>query len=212
MGLERVKKFLIKMIRENINKIDYELKELFNSVKIEEKSNKGNYYLEINASTDIHDKKDASVKAEISLPDLNSKVIKWSYYTNPKSESDKVERVSSIDTISNDIYDVVNKKRMDIEYFESLEDIKYEMVNESAVTIEQKEELEKKLEDILKRFEVEEVVLNESKYDDNVLVNTLVFRKNLKPTDLYMLDINLKSAGYNNVEYVNDTIKVQIYK
>ena len=34
------------MIKENINKIDYDLKNLFESVRISEKSNKGNYFLE----------------------------------------------------------------------------------------------------------------------------------------------------------------------
>lgn len=197
------------MIKENINRIDYELKELFNSVKIEEKSNKGNYF-EINASTNIHNKKDAAVKVEIALPDLSSNIIKWNYYTNPKSDF-KVERVSTIDTISKDIFEIVSKKRMDSEYFESLENTD-EPILESVITVEQKEELEKKLEDILKRFEIEVTLLNESKYDDNVMVKTMVFEKYLKPTDLYMLDMNLKSAGITNVEYVGDTIKVQIYK
>ena len=105
------------MIKENINKIDYDLKNLFEDVKILEKSNKGNYYFEIDASS-----KNTHVKVEISKHNLNNKIIKWSYYTNPTNESsDKIERISTLDNIAYDVYDVVSTRKMDPEYLESIE-------------------------------------------------------------------------------------------
>jgi hypothetical protein len=198
------------MIVENINKIDYDLKQLFESVEITEKSDRGNYLFEINATHD-----NTKVKVEISKPDLNQKVVKWTYYTNPLNESsDKIERFSSIGKIATDIFDIISKKMMDKSYLES---ISYESINESVITEssviseDEKIELEKKLEEIMKRFEIEERLLNESKYDENVLVKTISFKQNLKPTDLYLLDFNLKTAGFSKITYQGDVVTVQFY-
>ena len=204
------------MIKEKINRIDFDLKNLFEEVSIVEKSNKNDFYFEINASSTIEfngDKKRASVKAKISKPDLNSSLIKWSYLTNPVNESsDLIDRYSTIETISKDIFDVVSKKKMVSTYFESLnsilELINESVVNESNVSTEEKEELEKKLEEIVKRFELESQT-NESKYEDNVMVKKMTFRNNLKPSDLYMLDLNLKTIGIEP-KYTTESIEICI--
>jgi hypothetical protein len=197
------------MIVENINKIDYDLKQLFESVEITEKSNRGNYLFEISATHD-----NTKVRVEISKPDLNQKVVKWAYYINPLNESsDKIERFSSIDKIATDIFDIISKKMMDKSYLESInyESINESVINESVISEDEKLELEKKLEEIMKRFEIEERLLNESKYDENVLVKTISFKQNLKPTDLYLLDFNLKTAGFSNITYQGDVVTVQFY-
>lgn len=201
------------MIKENINKIDYRLKQLFDSVLIQEKSNKSDFYFEINASSIFNidnENKRVSIKVEISKPSLNESNVKWRYYTNTNLLSDKIERVSSIDKISEDIYTTILTKKMDKEYLKSIP-LEENIVVES-IDIEEKEKLEKKLEEILKRFEIEEILINESVYDENVSVRTIKFKKNLKPSDLYMLDINLKSIGIDKIKYIDDTIEIQIYE
>jgi hypothetical protein len=202
------------MLKENINKIDYELKNLFENVKIFEKSNKSNYYFEINAFAHVDyggDRKDAQVKVSISKPDLEFNKIKWSYLTNPLNEnSDVILRVSNIDHISFDIYEVLLNKRMEDEYFESLESV-YDLITESVI-VEKKEDLEKKLEDILKKFEIENTSVEESKYspDGNKPEKTLLFLKDLKMSDKFLLESELKSIGIDYVSFSGSTIKIKL--
>lgn len=197
------------MIRENINKIDYDLKQLFESVEISEKTNRSDYYFEIRATSTFNfdgDNKLASIKLNISKPELNEHNVKWKYLSNTNDEkSDMVERVSNINSIAKDVYETLSKKRMSSEYLNSLESVS--SINESY-TIEEKEELEKKLEEILKRFEVEHKMVSESKYEDNVQVRNWVYSKYLNPEDKYMLSLNLTTSGFT-VDFQGDNIKIQ---
>ena len=73
-------------IKFNINKIDFELKKLFENVYVTEKSVNSNFLLEISANklVDYTDcKKRVSVLIEINKNDIISENIKWSYYINP---------------------------------------------------------------------------------------------------------------------------------
>lgn len=112
-------------IKQNINKIDFELKKLFENVYITEKSDKNNFYVEISCNKVFlfeGCKKRVEVKAYINKDDLKYDNIKWSYSLNPLLEnSNKIERVSYINSISKDIYDIAENKRMVNEYFNSLE-------------------------------------------------------------------------------------------
>jgi hypothetical protein len=203
------------MIKENINKIDFNLKNLFSQVEISEKNRKGDFYFEINATDYVQylgEKKEATVKVEISKKDLNGNFVKWNYLTNPLNEnSDKIERVSLIDNIANDIHEILTKKMMESEYFERLDSL-FELINESAATDEQKEELQKKLEDILKRFQVEEKLLDESAVDldGNKPEKTLVFQKDLKMSERFNLETELKSIGIEYISFSGSTIKIKL--
>jgi len=104
-------------IKLNINKIHGELINSFDSVKINEKSNKliGNYF-EISSI-----KEGLEVRMILSKKSLESSNIKWSYFSNPLNEnSDLVERNSNIDSITNDIIDVVSKKRFSSDYLKEI--------------------------------------------------------------------------------------------
>jgi len=100
-------------VKYNINKIHGDLINNFESVKIEEKSNQkiGNYF-EISSISE-----GLEVKMILTKRDVESTNIKWSYFTNPLNEkSDLVERTSNIDNLSNDVKDVITKKRFSEEY------------------------------------------------------------------------------------------------
>lgn len=267
------------MIKENINKIDYDLKNLFESVKISEKSNKGNYFFEVVASS-----KKAQVRVEISKPELNNNVVKWSYYVNPINESsDKIERISNIENTANDIFEILSKKKMDSAYFESLESNEdIQLINESVefdnrfekaysdpngkfnywdivkdiidedgwvysknsphildayfsnntgkeIEFQKSYEgewkgsrwrpkelsektLTEKVSDILKKFQIEEKLVEESKanLDGDKPEKTLVFKKELRASEKFNLDTELKSIGVEYVSFVDDIIKVKI--
>jgi hypothetical protein len=147
-------------IKSNINKIDFDLKNLFENVYIKEKTLGNQFYFEINANStffNINESKDwkrAESIVKIAKSDLASDMVKWSYSINPLNESaDWIERVSRIDSIAKDIYETITKSRMDKSYFESLETI-VESINESVTEIT-KDDLIDKLKEVAARFEVE---------------------------------------------------------
>jgi hypothetical protein len=112
-------------IKQNINQIDFELKQLFENVYIAEKVEKNNFFVEITANKLFlfeGCKKRVEVKVNISKDDLRTNIVKWSYLVNPLNEnSEKIERVSYMNSISNEIYEIASGKRMLKEYFNSLE-------------------------------------------------------------------------------------------
>jgi hypothetical protein len=122
-------------LKHNINKINFELKKIFENVYITEKANKNNFYVEIVCNKMFlfeGFKKRVEVKAFISKDSLNFENIKWSYAINPlKENSETIERISNIANIANDIYDVASNKRMVKEYFDNLES-HVDLINEEC--------------------------------------------------------------------------------
>lgn len=112
-------------IKQNINKIDSDLKNLFENVYITEKSDKNGFFVEISANKMFlfeGCKKRVEVKSFINKDDLKFNVIKWNYSLNPLNESaSRIERTSYVNSIAKDMYDIASNKRMVKEYFESLE-------------------------------------------------------------------------------------------
>lgn len=104
-------------LKYNINKIHGDLLNNFETVSIKEKSNLkfGNYF-EISSTNEGFEVKMILTKKDIELSN-----IKWSYFSNPLNEnSDLVERTSNIDNITNDIKDIISKKRFDSEYLSEI--------------------------------------------------------------------------------------------
>jgi hypothetical protein len=110
------------MIKENINKIDHELKGLFENVTIEEKSDRNRFYFEIKVSGCKLDESLSAceVSFQIDKGDLTGKEIKWNYWANPKTQEYQVPRLSHVDYITKDISDVVMKGRLDADYLSGL--------------------------------------------------------------------------------------------
>lgn len=104
-------------VKYNINKIHGYLLSDFTEVNISEKSSlKFGKYFEI--STGIEE---ADIKLIIPMINLESDTFNWSYLSNTLNEvSDLVERTSTIHSISNDIKDIILKKRFGSEYLEEL--------------------------------------------------------------------------------------------
>lgn len=104
-------------LKYNINKIHGDLLNSFENIKLEEKSSHrfGNHF-EITASKDNLD-----VKMIISKRDIENETFKWHYYANPLKEgSDLVERVSTIFNLNDHVLDIVNGKRFNEEYINSV--------------------------------------------------------------------------------------------
>jgi len=114
----------------NINRIDSELKNLFDTVSITEKSNNKGFYFEIIAESTINNKKFTLV-TELNQTDLLGNVINWNYLSDPSiSNSLTVERTSNLETIHSDMFEIVTKKRFDKDYLNKLTE-NLEVINES---------------------------------------------------------------------------------
>lgn len=101
------------MMKININKVHSELISNFEEVKICEKSNKefGNYF-EISTI-----KENKEVRMIITKKDIENSKFNWSYYSDPLNESSfLIERVSTTESVVNDVRDILDKNRFDEEY------------------------------------------------------------------------------------------------
>jgi hypothetical protein len=121
----------------NINRIDNDLKNLFEKVDISEKAIGNKFYFEIQATSNFEnlseslDTKRATMLVRVEKRYLDSDFITWSYSINPLKESKEwVERVSHIGCIAEDIQSVVLKKQLDNNYIKSLKSV-YEPINEN---------------------------------------------------------------------------------
>jgi hypothetical protein len=182
-------------IRTNINKIDFDLKNLFESVKIEEKTSGNQFYFEIIANStfvnESNECKRAQVIVNIDKRDLSSNFITWSYKSNPLLESSYiVERVSKIDTIANDIHNVIVEKRMDKDYLNSLEVIQ-ETINESTVEVKE-ETLVEKLQSVLNQFGIETTKV-ENEITENSKTVRLFLEKSLKFSEMFQIESSFNS-------------------
>lgn len=121
-------------VKSRINKIDFELKAFFENVYIKEKYYKTGYF-EISANTigfvfETKDYKRLEAKVIINQPDLLQENIKWSYSTNPLDENALwLDRMSTIETISLDIINIIKEKRLSEDYIFNLEPI-VDVINE----------------------------------------------------------------------------------
>lgn len=105
----------------NINKIHGSLVTRFYDVKIEEKSSHkfGNYF-QLSATKD-----NTEVKMIITKKDVENDTFNWSYYANPlKENSDLVERVSNVNDIYEHVTDIINNKRFNKEYIDTIKNDK----------------------------------------------------------------------------------------
>lgn len=145
-------------IKANINKIDYDLKRLFENVYIKDLSIGSQFFFEIKANSkffninESNEWKRAESIVIINKQDISKDIIKWKYSVNPLNESsDYIERFSSINTIGNDIYETITKSKMEKEYFNRLENI-IESINENVGEEITKDDLIEKLKEISNKY------------------------------------------------------------
>ena len=105
-------------LRQNINKVHFDLQNRFEEVTITEKSSLklGNYFelsiLEGNKE----------VKVILRKTEVEKNVFEWSYFSNPLNESsDLVDRTSKLEMFSVDIQEVLEKNRFDSDYLNKLQ-------------------------------------------------------------------------------------------
>jgi len=201
-------------VKSRINKVDFELKQVFENVFIKEKYYKTGYF-EVSANKVVYLKesrefKRLEAKVIINQPDLLQEQVKWSYSTNPLVENTIwLDRVSPIEDLSKDIINIVEERRLNEDYIFNVEAI-VDMVNEDASfdeEVEQKTKIDI-ISDVLNSFSVEVkshnvlVVSNESAFttvSDRII--TLNHNSDIKISDMFKIE-----AQINTLEGVNWTV------
>jgi hypothetical protein len=105
-------------LRQNINKVHFDLQNRFGEVTITEKSDLklGNYF-ELSI---LEENKE--VKVILRKTEVEKNVFEWSYFSNPLNESSNlVERTSKLEMFSLDVQEVFEKNRFDSDYNKILE-------------------------------------------------------------------------------------------
>ena len=202
---------MIQDIKLNINKIDGDLKTLFENVFISEKTDRNKYFFSISANKMFlfeGCKKRVEVKVNIDFNDLKTNIVKWNYSVNPLNEkAETIERVSYINNIANDIYDIASNKRMVNEYFSSLEahvDLILEcgdMYGESICRSLNESRLKDINKIVEKYISISNVV---SKLDTNMHFNTrgvIEYTTEISMANKFRLEKELMESGL--VEYVS---------
>jgi len=201
-------------IKSRINKIDFELKSFFENVKIKEKYYKTGYF-EISANTidyifETNEYKRVEAKVIINQTDLLKDNIKWSYSTNPLDENAFwLDRVSTLENISNDIINIIKEKRLNEEYISNLESI-VDIINENVSHNEEVEEKTKIdiITDVLNKFNIKVtshdvmVISNENAFttiSDRII--RLNHNSDIKVSDMFKIE-----SSINSISNVNWTV------
>ena len=104
-------------LRQNINKVHFDLANRFEEVTITEKSNlKLGQYFELSIL-----ESNKEVKIILTKTEVEKGVFNWSYFSNPLNESsDLVERTSKLEMFSLDIQEILDKNRFDSDYLNKI--------------------------------------------------------------------------------------------
>jgi len=114
-------------LKQKINNIDFQLKEIFENVYIQEKSIGNQFFFTIDCNGEFWNLNESNsyqrveLKMVIHKTDLLKDPVCWSYSSNHLNENAHwVEKVSNFSNLVEDIEDVVLSCRMDESYFQSL--------------------------------------------------------------------------------------------
>lgn len=214
---------IIEEIQTNINRIDFELKEVFENVSIIEKADRLGHFFEIQAGSKFlfedNSWRNASVRLKVYKTDLLSENIRWFYQVDTLNESsDWIERVSPVEFLAIDVNNVILLKQMSEDYFSKLEPI-VEVINESS-TSQESNSVEQKVEAILKNYNVQisEVAYGDEipLFENNGFMNTkpdkkiyFLHEQVLKMSDRFMIESAIKLIpGVNYVSFSDNDVMI----
>lgn len=102
-------------LKENINRIHFELQNEFADVEFKEMSEKklGNYFeFTINESN-------LKLKIQLAHKNLEFERFNWTYLSNPEDYNSIVERISTGSNFIGDVKDIFQSKRFDSDYLKN---------------------------------------------------------------------------------------------
>jgi hypothetical protein len=108
------------MIIENINRLDRELKSLFDTVAITKGSERTGHHFDITAEKVVEGRR-VKVSVKVPMRAMEAPRVTWSYLSDPRDPSSHVvEMVSDMEELAADINEVAERRRLDRSYLESL--------------------------------------------------------------------------------------------
>ena len=205
---------LYEKVKINLNRLDYNLKELYSEVKITEKSTHNQFFFQIEATGRFENLLESSETREvkslvfIEKNNLNFEEVKWSYSVDPTdSNADFIERISKIDELAQDIHNTVSKRQMDSSYLKKTP-VLYELINENSTVIEE-DPLEKEILRLVEKFDVTK--------DDLVTEKVLgkrhfkIYYKKMSISEKLKLETKLNNLdGISYISFIDDFIKVNL--
>lgn len=199
-------------IKSNLNRIDFELKELYGEVSISEKVTPNKFYFQILAKGNFeglfesNDNREVKTIVLIEKNNLNFETVNWKYCVNPENpNSDFIERVSKIEELAKDIHSTVTKKQMDINYLRNTP-VVFEKINESL----QESVLENSHIDQILRIVESFLDIEDIEFENNYGNKHLkIYHNGIKVSDKFVLESKLnKLDNVNFVSYIDDTIRI----
>jgi|LakMenEpi03Aug12_release.lakeMendotaPanAssembly.Ray.scaffolds.fasta_scaffold440169_2 hypothetical protein len=203
-------------LKSRINKLDYDLKEIFENVYIHEKSIGNQFFFDILCNGEFWNLNESQayqrveVKLVIHKSDLLQETVAWMYSSDPSNENAHyVQRESSLNKLAKDIEDVVLNLRMDESYFSNLPYVIENLNSFSPVEI-----LDSDAKVLKEKIESFGIPVDEIDQDDTVVLESNEFMTK-KPdrkysfyhhADLKMSDKFLLEGHLNSMEGVNYTI------
>jgi len=205
---------LYEKVKINLNRLDYNLKELYSDVKITERTTHNKFFFQIEAIGRFENLLESNETREvkslvlIEKNDLNFEEVKWSYSVDPtNSKADFIERISKVEELARDIYNTVSKRQMDSAYLKRTP-VLYELINENLNVIEE-DPLEKEIIGIVEKFDVsiEDMITEKVKGKKHLKI----YYKKMSISDKLKLEAKLNNLqGVSYISFIDDFIKVNL--
>lgn len=204
---------LSETVKRNLNKLDFDLKQIYSAVKITEKTTHNQFFYQIEAVGNFqvfeNQKNLLMSLVLIEKNNLNFDTVTWKYSVNPLDiNSENIERVSKIEELAKDIHSTITKKQMDFNYLRS-SPIAYEMINESVSKPKRKITLEDKILGIVENFNVEVEFTDVE--NNNGRKSLKIYHKGIKVSDKFILENKINNfKGVSFISFFDDHLKVNL--
>lgn len=204
---------LSETVKRNLNKLDFDLKQIYSAVKITEKATHNQFFYQIEAvgNFEVFENQKNLLMSLVLIEknNLNFDNIVWKYSVNPLNQnSEFIERVSKIDELAKDINSTITKKQMDFNYLKS-SPLAYDTINESVRKPKRKINLEDKILSVVENFNVDIEFADVE--NNNGRKSLKIYHKGIKVSDKFKLENKINNLnGVTFISFFEDHIKVNL--
>jgi hypothetical protein len=190
------------MITENINRIDTQLKERFDSVRITEEVDRSGFHFRVRAGKSVGGKT-VFLEAVVPFEGLGARRVAWRYAADTRDPGGHmVEMVSDVEALAGDMLEVVEKGRLDRSYLESL--ATDEPSAGAEVTVDVRSEVARLVEELGM-----ELVDSRTAVDDGLMVEVATFTGSSRLTDRQRIEMALSAVTTATHMWVGDKLVVK---
>lgn len=204
---------LSETIKRNLNKLDFELKQIYSAVKITEKNTHNQFFYQIEAVGNFqifeNQKNLLMSLVLIEKNNLNFDSVTWKYSVDPSNpDAEFIERVSKIEELAKEIHNTIIKKQMDFNYLKS-SPLAFETINENFNKPKIKITLEDKILSIVENFNVDIEFADIE--NNNGRKSLKIYHNGIKESDKFKLEDKVNNLkGVSFVSFFDDHLKVNL--